>query len=107
MPSIGPDRACSGAGAAETVTVTATDPYGNTDTGYTGAHNLPFSGANSSTNPATAPTVTNNAASAINFGSTTAVTFPSGVPSSGRPPNLHKRESPQLALTHPTPHTPP
>ena len=39
------------------LTVTATDPYGNTDTGYTGTKNLTFSGANSSTNPVTAPTV--------------------------------------------------
>src|SRR5258707_7533816 len=36
------------AGAAQALTITATDPYGNTDTGYTGAHNLTFSRADSS-----------------------------------------------------------
>ena len=32
------------AGATQTVTVTATDPYGNTDTSYSGSKNLTFSG---------------------------------------------------------------
>src|SRR5260370_751379 len=90
------------AGAAQALTITATDPYGNTDTGYTGAHNLTFSGANSSTNPATAPTVTNNAASAINFGSTTAGTFTSGVSSSGGTKKLYKVESPNIPVTDAT-----
>ncbi len=67
------------AGAAQTVTVTATDPYGNTDTAYSGAKNLTYSGANSSTNPATAPTVTNSTPAAINFGTATTNTFTSGV----------------------------
>ena len=53
------------AGAAQGAdTITATDPYGNTDTGYTGDQNLTFSGANSSTNPVTAPTVTQQRAAA-------------------------------------------
>ena len=67
------------AGAAQALTITATDPYGNTDTSYTGAHSLTFSGASSSTNPVTAPTVTNNAAAAIAFGSATSITFTNGV----------------------------
>ena len=49
------------AGAAQSLTITALDAFGNTATGYAGAKNLTFSGANSSTNPVTAPTVTNNA----------------------------------------------
>ncbi len=87
------------AGVAQSLTITATDPYGNTDTGYTGAHNLTFSGANSSTNPVTAPTVTNNAAAATNFGSTTAVTFTSGVSTSGGSMKLYKVEAATVAVT--------
>ena len=40
-----------------TVTVTATDPYGNTDTSFSGNKTLVFSGATSSPAPATNPTV--------------------------------------------------
>ena len=87
------------AGAAQALTITATDPYGNTATAYTGAKNLTFSGANSSTNPATAPTVTNNAAAAIAFGSTTAVTFTSGVATSGGSMKLYKAEAATVAVT--------
>src|SRR5260221_3665113 len=99
-------RSTQTAGAAQALTITATDPYGNTDLTYTGAHNLTFSGANSSTNPVTAPTVTNNAATAINFGSTTAVTFTSGVSSSGGSMKLYKVESPNIAVTDGTPRAP-
>ena len=86
-------------GAAQALTISATDPYGNTDTGYAGAKNLTFSGANSSTSPVTAPTVTNNAAAAINFGSTTAVTFTAGVSSSGGSMKLYKAEAATIAVT--------
>src|SRR5260221_11731214 len=65
-------------GAAQTVTVTAADPYGNTDLTYSGSKNLTYSGANSTTNPDTAPTVTNNAAAATNFGSATTNTVSNG-----------------------------
>ena len=85
-------------GAAQSLTITATDPYGNTDLTYAGPHNLTFSGANSSTNPVTAPTITNNAAAATNFGSSTAVTFTSGVSSSG-PMKLYKAETANVAVT--------
>ncbi len=87
------------AGASQALTITAADAYGNTDTGYAGAKNLTFSGANSSSNPVTAPTVTNNAAAAINFGSTTAVTFTSGVSSSGGSMKLYKAEAATIAVS--------
>ena len=64
-------------GQADNLTITANDPYGNTATGYTGAHNLTFSGARSLRTYN--PTVSNNTGTAINFGSATAITFTNGV----------------------------
>ncbi len=87
------------AGNAQALTITATDPYGNTATTYTGAHSLTFSGANSSTNPVTAPTVTNNAAAAIAFGSPTAITFTNGVATTGGSMKLYKAESATVSAT--------
>src|SRR2546423_8678515 len=46
---------------------------------FRASKNLTFSGANSSGNPVTAPTVTNNGATATNFDSTTPNTITSGV----------------------------
>ncbi len=87
------------AGAAQATTIKATDPYGNTDTNYTGSHPLTFSGANSSTNPVTAPTVTNSAATAVPFGSSTAITFTAGVSTSGGSMTLYKAEAAQIVAT--------
>jgi hypothetical protein len=67
------------AGASQNLTITAEDAYGNTATSYTGSKNLTFSGASSSGNSATAPTVVNNSGTAIPFGSSTAITFSSGM----------------------------
>src|SRR5206468_3260687 len=61
------------AGGSQSITITATDPYGNTDQTYTGSHNLTFSGAGDSTDPVTHPTVSNTA-----FGSSTSVSFTAG-----------------------------
>src|SRR5207248_944721 len=68
------------AGATEQLHITAVDAYGNTAAGYTGSKNLTFSGASNSPNNDIA-TVTNNAGTPapIIFGSTTTVTFASGV----------------------------
>ena len=90
------------AGAAQTVTVTATDPYGNTDTGYSGAKTLTYSGANSSSNPVNAPTVTNSGTSAIAFGSSTTNTFTSGVSTTAGgvgSMKLYKVETANIAVT--------
>ena len=87
------------AGTAQSLTITAADAFGNTDTSYTGSHSLTFSGANSSTNPVTAPTVTNNAAAPINFGSATAITFANGVATVGGSMKLFKAESAVVAVT--------
>lgn len=66
------------AGAADNLTTTALDPYGNTDTAYTGSHNLTFSGATASPSGAV-PTVSDNSNVAVAFGSATAIAFTAGV----------------------------
>jgi hypothetical protein len=65
------------AGEADNLTTTAVDSYGNTATGYTGAKNLTFGGA--STIGTNKPTVSNSSGTVTAFGSTTAITFTSGV----------------------------
>src|SRR4029077_13286673 len=90
------------AGTSQTVTVTATDPYGNTDLTYSGAKNLTFSGANSSTNPVTSTTVTNSTPTATNFGSATTNTFTSGVSNTAGgvgSMKLYKVETANVAVT--------
>jgi hypothetical protein len=66
------------AGATDNLTTTAQDPFGNTDTAYTGTQNLTFSGAAASPN-GTLPTVANSAGTAIAFGAATTITFTAGV----------------------------
>ncbi|MHB8059956.1 MAG: RCC1 domain-containing protein, partial [Gaiellaceae bacterium] len=64
-------------GTADSLSITAVDPFGNTATGYTGSHNLTFSGAGSIRTYD--PTVTNSAGAAIDFGAATAINFTNGV----------------------------
>jgi hypothetical protein len=66
------------AGGSVNLTITAQDEKGTTVTTYTGSHNLVFSGASASPS-GSAPTVANSAGTAVAFGSTTALTFTSGV----------------------------
>ena len=54
------------AGAADNLTITMGDPYGNTVTTYTGPHDLTFAGANAI--GTYNPTVTNSSGTAVNFG---------------------------------------
>ena len=68
------------AAAADNLTTTAKDAYGNTATAYTGSHNLTFGGAANSPN-ATAPTVSNASGTATAFGTATAINFSAGVAS--------------------------
>ncbi|MBA3697901.1 MAG: hypothetical protein H0W78_03395 [Planctomycetes bacterium] len=67
------------AGAVGNLTITATDVYGNTDATYINTHALTFSGAGSSTNPVTAPTVENNVGTQVAFGGSTSLVFTAGV----------------------------
>ncbi len=64
-------------GAADNLTVTAKDSAGITVTAYTGSHSLTFAGANAI--GTYNPTVSNNAGTATNFGSATAISFTNGV----------------------------
>ncbi len=66
------------AGAADSLTTTAQDPYGNTVTAYAGSRSLIFSGATASPS-GSVPTVVDSAGTAVAFGSATALTFASGV----------------------------
>jgi hypothetical protein len=75
--SLAAATATPAAGAADNLTITALDAGGNTVTSYTGTHTLTFGGASSS--GSVNPTVTDSSGAAIAFGSTTAITFASGV----------------------------
>jgi hypothetical protein len=68
------------AGAADNLTITALDAYGNTATSYTGSHNLVFAGASKSPSGESA-TVVNSAGTAVPFGTATALSFTAGVAS--------------------------
>jgi hypothetical protein len=90
------------AGGSSNLTTTAQDTYGNTVTTYTGSHNLTYSGAAASPN-ATAPTVASSAGTATPFGTTTAITFTSGVASVSSSKNgllkLYRAESASVSVT--------
>jgi hypothetical protein len=65
------------AGAADNLTITARDSFGNTATSYAGSKNLTFSGA--STNGSFHPTVSDSSGAATDFGTSTSLAFVSGV----------------------------
>jgi hypothetical protein len=68
------------AGAADNLTITARDTYGNTATAHTGSHNLVFSGAVAA--PAgNLPTVAASSGTDIPFGTATTIVFSAGVAS--------------------------
>ena len=81
------------AGAAQALTVTAYDAFGNVATGYTGAHAITFGGASFSPAPSTSPTVTDNTAAAVPFGTATTLTFTGGVSTVGGSLKLVDAES--------------
>jgi hypothetical protein len=74
------------AGVADNLTTTALDTYGNTATGYSGEKKVTFSGPETSPS-GTAATVVNNAGTAVNVGTATALTFTAGVASVGSSKN--------------------
>jgi hypothetical protein len=66
------------AAAANNLTITAQDTYGNTATGHTGPHNLVFSGASASAG-GNLPTVSNSSGTDVAFGGATQIQFSAGV----------------------------
>jgi hypothetical protein len=87
------------AGNSQSLTITAQDGFGNTATTYTGDKSLTFSGANSSSSPVTAPTVTDKTGTAQTFGTPTTVTFTNGVNTAGGSMTLFKAETAVVAAT--------
>src|SRR5207237_449853 len=86
------------AGGSQTVTVTATDAYGNTDTSYTGDKTqIQFSGAANSTSPLTHPTVADKNGTARNFNSNETLTFTNGLATGAM--KLYKVETANVAVT--------
>jgi alpha-tubulin suppressor-like RCC1 family protein len=69
------------AGVANNLTIRAVDAFGNTSTGYTGAHALTFSGATSVPNSPFGPTVTDAGGTVRAFGGPMTVNFTNGVAS--------------------------
>ncbi len=66
------------AGAADNLTITALDTYGNTATAYAGSKSVTFSGASASPNGNT-PTISNSSGADVAFGTATPITFTAGV----------------------------
>ena len=67
------------AGGTNYITITAYDADGNIATSYTGDKSLIFSGANPSASPVTQPTASDKNSSDVGFGTSTTVTFTTGV----------------------------
>src|ERR1019366_5873273 len=86
------------AGTTDQLTITAYDTYGNVATGYATSENYTFSGASSSP-LGNNPTVTNNAAVAKNFGTTTVLTFTNGVSTAGGLMTLYDAQNASISAT--------
>ncbi|MDE2215176.1 MAG: hypothetical protein KGJ61_08700 [Candidatus Omnitrophica bacterium] len=89
------------AGATDQLTITAYDTYGNTATSYAGAKAFTFSGASGSPD-GTSPTVTDNASSAIHFGTVENLTFTNGVSTAGGLMTLYDAQTAAVSATNGT-----
>ena len=91
------------AGTAQSLTIWALDGTGAAVTSYTGPKSLTFSGATASSNPVTAPTVTDNTGAAIAFGTPTTITFTNGIATVSGAANgrmtLYKAETAVVSVT--------
>jgi len=87
------------AGNSQSLTITAEDSWGNTATTYNGDRPLTFSGANSSSNPVTVPTIRDKTGTAQNFGTATTVTFVAGVNAAGGSMKLYRAETAVIAVS--------
>ena len=84
------------AGTGNTLTITAVDNFGNTDTNFGPNISLMFSGANPSPDPATSPTATGKNGPVV-FGSGTPVTFTNGVTTLAM--TLYKAETASIVVS--------
>ncbi len=72
------------AGAADELTITTQDTYGNIATSYSGPHSLVFSTTASATSPAgNVPTVSDSSGVDVAFGSATTIVFTDGIAKAG------------------------
>ena len=85
------------AGAADALTLTARDAFGNVATGYTGDKTLTFGGA--TTAGSFAPTVTGTSGTPVAFGSPTTIRFANGVSSLGGSMKLYTAETATVTVT--------
>ena len=87
--------------AADNLTITAKDAFGNTATSYTGDQSLTFGGA--STIGANVPMVSDKTGAATNFGTATTITFTNGVATVSGANNgvmrLYKVETTSITVT--------
>jgi len=73
-----PESSTPVAGAADPLTITAQDAYGNTVTGHQGSKSLTFSGGSTSA-AGNLPTVSDASGKAVAFGTATTISFNAGV----------------------------
>jgi hypothetical protein len=73
-----PESATPVAGAADPLTITAQDAYGNMVTGHQGSKSLTFSGGSAS-GAGNLPTVSDSSGKAVAFGTATTISFNAGV----------------------------
>ncbi|MBI2830659.1 MAG: hypothetical protein HYX79_00180 [Chloroflexi bacterium] len=86
------------AGAANQLTITAYDAFGNVQTGYTGDKSLTFSGPGVSA-LANAPTVTDKTGAPVNVGTATTITFTAGASTAGGSLVAYKAEVTTVDVT--------
>ncbi|MGD0537473.1 MAG: Ig-like domain-containing protein [Verrucomicrobiota bacterium] len=89
------DSGTPAAGVGDALTITLVDPFGNPETGFTGDKNLTFSGL-SVADDGTHPTVTDKNGTPVNLGTSTTITFASGVSSVGGLLKAYKAETQTL-----------
>ena len=88
------------AGNSNQLTITAVDGTGGTALSYNNSNAMTFSGPGNSPAPSnTIPTVTNDSAAPVNFGSATNITFSNGVSSIGGAMVLYDAQSTTVNVT--------
>jgi hypothetical protein len=99
--SLSAGSATPAAGAADNLTITAKDSFGNTATSYTGDESLTFGGAGSV--GGNSPTVSDKSGAAVSFGTSETITFSAGQATVSGSNNgvmkLYKAETASISVT--------